>query len=162
MMKKKRKQQALFNWRAIGILVMILTLLIGTSVYAETSSPVRETNKTTPDSGNVFMVAEGTYSSATKDEILKRINEIRLEACKEGLRNPRNGQTLSESDYVPMEWSADLEWIAQLRAAEACVQRAHIRPNGKSCFSISYNGKSSFAECLAWNGAGMMQGIEQW
>lgn len=117
----------------------------------------------TPASGNVVMGFSGTYYTETADKILKRLNEIRLEACKEGVLNPRTGESLTEADYVPLEWSSDLEAIARLRAAEATVNQDHTRPNGQSCFTVkTTNGEQSWAENLAWNNSGLMAGIEQW
>lgn len=117
----------------------------------------------TPASGNVVMGFSGAYYTETADKILKRLNEIRLEACKEGVLNPLTKQPLTEADYVPLTWSSDLEAIARLRAAEATVNQDHTRPNGQSCFTVNTtNGEQSWAENLAWNNSGLMTGIEQW
>ncbi|MDE6214060.1 MAG: InlB B-repeat-containing protein [Lachnospiraceae bacterium] len=117
----------------------------------------------TPAPGNVVMGFSGAYYTETADKILERLNAIRLEACKEGVTNPLTKQPLTESDYVPLVWSSDLEAIARLRAAEATVNQDHTRPNGQSCFSVkTTNGEQSWAENLAWNYSGLMEGIEQW
>ena len=104
----------------------------------------------------------GSYERVSKTVILKRINAIRKEACANGYINPATGKRLKASDYVPMKWSSNLEWIAQLRAAESTVNESHTRPNGQGCFSISYKNGKSWAENLAWNSSGLMHGIEQW
>jgi len=112
--------------------------------------------------GNVVVGLNGSYYTETEDKILNRLNEIRLEACKEGVINPATGKPLTEADYRPLKWSSDLEAIARIRAAEATLFHAHTRPNGTSCFSaVTINGIQSWAENLAW-GNGLMQGIEQW
>ncbi|MCM1267979.1 MAG: InlB B-repeat-containing protein [Bacteroidales bacterium] len=117
----------------------------------------------TPSDGNVVMGFSGTYYTETADKILKRLNAIRLEACKEGIENPGTGDPLTEADYVPLKWSSDLEAIARLRAAEASVSQGHTRPNGTTCFTAkTTNGEQSWAENLAWNYDGLMKGIEQW
>ena len=117
----------------------------------------------TPADGNVVMGFSGTYYTETADKILKRLNEIRLEACEEGIINPWTGQPFTLDDYVPLKWSSDLEAIARLRAAEATVVQAHTRPNGLHCFTVATsNRKDSDAENLAWNNDGLMRGIEQW
>lgn len=106
---------------------------------------------------------KGTYYTETKEKILKRINNIRYEACKKGFLNPDTGKKLTESDYVPIKWSSDLEEIARIRAAEATVLMDHVRPNGEICFSCSSSrGVYTWAENLAWNYSGLMEGIEQW
>lgn len=117
----------------------------------------------TPAQGNVAMGFSGAYYTESADKILARLNEIRLEACKEGVENPSSGQPLTEADYVPLTWSSDLEAIARLRAAEATVKQAHERPNGERCFTaVTTNNEQSWAENLAWNNSGLMAGIDQW
>lgn len=112
---------------------------------------------------NVLMGFSGAYYTETAEKILARLNAIRLEACREGVIDPATGKALSKADYVPLQWSSDLEAIARLRAAEASVRQAHVRPNSQSCFSINtVRGEQSWAENLAWNYSGLMQGIEQW
>lgn len=106
---------------------------------------------------------DGTYEKVAKKKILKRINEIRYEACKKHYPVPGDPKKkLSADDYVPIKWSSDLEWIAQIRAAEATVRQDHDRPNGRECFSVTHNGVMASAENLAWNYDGIMRGIEQW
>ncbi|MFR2774236.1 MAG: InlB B-repeat-containing protein [Anaerostipes sp.] len=129
-------------------------------VYAAT--PLRQTDVTEPAEGNGFFVVEGTFSSATKEQVLNRINAIRLEACREGVLAPGTGEKLTMDDYVPIKWSSNLEWIAQTRAAEACVAQGHTRTNGTICFTAVHNDVNSWAEDIAWNWSGMMFGIEQW
>lgn len=117
----------------------------------------------TPAEGNVLIGISGTYYTETAEKILNRLNAIRKEACREGVRNPVSGEPLTMDDYVPLQWSSDLEAIARLRAAEATVKQAHERPNGQSCFTVvTQNGEQSWAENLAWNYDGLMKGIEQW
>ncbi|MCM1297479.1 MAG: InlB B-repeat-containing protein, partial [Muribaculaceae bacterium] len=117
----------------------------------------------TPTDGNVIMGFSGTYYTETADKILDRLNAIRLEACQQGFQNPSTGEPLTEADYVPLKWSADMEAIARLRAAEASVDNSHTRLNGTSCFTArTTNGEQSWAENLAWNYDGLMEGIEQW
>lgn len=116
-----------------------------------------------PAEGNVLMGFSGAYYTETADTILNRLNAIRLEACEEGVSNPETGSPLTVGDYVPLQWSSDLEAIARLRAAEATVSQSHTRPNGQRCFSVvTDNREQSWAENLAWNYSGMMAGIEQW
>lgn len=116
-----------------------------------------------PAEGNVIIGFSGTFYTETAETILNRLNEIRLEACEEGVLNQRTGSPLTVADYVPLQWSSDLEAIARQRAAEATVNQDHTRPNGQSCFTaVTNNGEQSWAENLAWNYSGMMAGIEQW
>jgi len=116
-----------------------------------------------PAEGNIVIGFSGAYYTETEEKILKRLNEIRLEACQEGFINPSTGAALTMADYIPLQWSSDMEAIARLRAAEATISQSHTRPNGKGCFTvITTNREQSWAENLAWNYSGVMQGIEQW
>lgn len=94
-------------------------------------------------------------------EALDRINEIRYEACSEGIENPsKPGKALTLSDYHPLVWSADLEQTARYRAAEAYVTLDHTRPNGLSCFTFDGSVQSG-SEVLAWfYDKNMLTGLE--
>lgn len=111
-----------------------------------------------------LVAVEGRYVTDVQAAI-NRINAIRLEACRDHIRDPRNSaRTLTMSDYVPIRWSQSLEYIARVRAAEASILIAHVRPNGKDCFTVQApDGTCSWGEVLAWNySSGMIQGIDQW
>lgn len=113
--------------------------------------------------GNLSVKVTGSYHTETATKILSRLNEIRKEACDNGYKNPATGKALKSSDYTPLKWSADLEAIARLRAAEAGIYMSHNRPNGEECWTVvSDNNVKSYAESLAWNFDGLMTGIEQW
>jgi hypothetical protein len=114
--------------------------------------------------GCELMGIEGSYIVDTENA-LKRINEIRYEACKEGVINPDNtDEKLTLADYVPIKWSSDLEYIARIRAAESSITRAHLRTNGESWINMkSLNSVRSYGEVIAWNSSeSVIQGINQW
>lgn len=147
--------------------VLLAAGLLLTGVFCTTASAkttVLPTDVSTPSEGCVMVGIEGSYRTDAA-KALKRINEIRLEACKEGVPNPSEPlKALKESDYVPLKWSSDLEYIARIRAAEAIVVTGHTRPNGQSCFRLkSPKGISSFNEVLAWSSSSsMVTGVNQW
>ena len=153
------------GWHLIVMAAVILCglLMFSTDVRAA-DKPVRVTDVSTPAAGNEIVLIEGTFNYLAKETILNRINEIRREACEEGVPYPGNpSRAMTISDYVPMKWSSDLEQIAQTRAAEATVHWAHVRPNGKSCSSITVNGVNAGPENIAWNRDGnILDGIDQW
>jgi len=145
----------------IIIIILILGLIIPTTASsAATSLP---TDTSIPSSGCILAGVYGSYVS-DKQKALDRINDIRKEACKEGIINPSTGAPLTLSDYVPIKWSSDLEYIAKIRAAEGGVYLQHMRPNGDSFFDlISPGGQNSWGEVLAWNSSSdMIHGINQW
>ena len=130
---------------------------------------VLPTNKTTASEGCTFVGVEGEYITDAQNA-LKRINEIRYEACEEGvwkmdIYGKPTTEKLTLSDYKPIKWSSALEYIARIRAAEATVVLAHERPNDENFFTstLTSNGQKSYSENLAWNGGkSMLSGIEQW
>ncbi len=141
----------------ISIIVTVRNVPLHMTVKAH------ETNVSGASKGCTLIGVEGTYERVAKKKILKRINEIRYEACEKGFPNPLNPKKkLTLDDYVPIKWSSDLERIAQIRAAESTVREAHKRPNGKDCSTVTHNGIIAIRENLAWNNYGIMRGIEQW
>ena len=143
------------------LLLMLVFLLSGITVQA--ALPVVRTDVTTASEDCVLLGIEGTYVVQTQ-AALNRINEIRLEACRQGIKDPATGNRLSEDSYVPLRWSYDMEYIARIRAAEAALTMNHTRTNGEICFGLaSPNNIGSYSEVLAWNHSDtMLQGIEQW
>ena len=113
-----------------------------------------------PESGYINVALAGTYKSTVKQAI-DRINKFRLEACTEGVPDPRDpGRKLTKSDYVPIRWSYDLEQVARLRAAEATYYFSHRRPNGKSCFSADVGLEAvGWSEVIAWT-SDMVSGLD--
>ena len=137
---------------------------IGGNINWGSSNSILPTDVTTVKTGRMFLGIKGSYITDMQNA-LNRINVIRKEACEEGIKDPRNeSRNLTSSDYVPIKWSSDLEYIARIRAAEASVYRQHIRLNGYDAFAIySPNGVRSWGEVLAWNTSRrFLQGIEQW
>lgn len=141
------------SFRSFFILTVTALLILGAAFSVYASYPERETDVTAASDGCVMVACDGKFSYTSKETILAYINKIRLEACRQGVPDPRNpSRKLVESDYVPIKWSYDLEWIAQTRAAEASVfeEQAHWRPNGEACFSLVHNNITSEGENLAW------------
>ena len=137
---------------------------VGGNINWGSSGSLLPTDVTTARDGCVLVGVKGSYITDVQ-AVLARVNEIRKEACEEGVPDPRNEKRkLTPSDYVPIRWSSDLEYIARIRAAEASLVIAHTRPNGTSCFTLkSPNGIQSYGEVLAWNYTQkFLPGIEQW
>lgn len=131
-------------------------------VFPVSAVTILPADRTTLRAGYTFLGIEGKYITQIQ-ESLDLINQIRLEACTEGVINPESGFPLTAEDYVPIQWSADLEYIARLRAAEASLTMDHKRTNGEEIWFKSPGGVSSCAEVIAWNwGETMTQGIDQW
>ena len=114
--------------KKVRILLAIVCMLFVFAVPAG-AEQLFTTDVATASEGCSLLGLEGEFIIDT-DAALKRINEIRYEACKEGVINPSTGSKLTMSDYVPIKWSADLEYIARIRAAEACLTMAHARTTG--------------------------------
>lgn len=137
---------------------------VGGNINWGRSDSLLPTDVTTARDGCVLVGVKGSYITDVQ-AVLARVNAIRKEACEEGVPDPRNAKRkLTPSDYVPIRWSSDLEYIARIRAAEASLVIAHTRPNGTSCFTLkSPNDIQSYGEVLAWNYTQkFLPGIEQW
>lgn len=137
---------------------------VGGNINWGRSDSLLPTDVTTARDGCVLVGVKGSYITDVQ-AVLARVNAIRKEACEEGVPDPRNAKRkLTPSDYVPIRWSSDLEYIARIRAAEASIVIDHTRPNGTSCFTLkSPNGIQSYGEVLAWNYTQkFLPGIEQW
>ena len=137
---------------------------VGGNINWGSSNSILQTDVTTAKNDRTFLGIRGSYITDMQNA-LDRINAIRKEACNEGIKDPRDeSRNLTSSDYVPIKWSSDLEYIARIRAAEASVYRQHTRLNGYECSAISSpNGIRSFGEVLAWNNTKkFLQGVEQW
>lgn len=105
---------------------------------------------------------EAQQEETDREALLDRINAIRREACAEGIDSPVNGTPLTMADYVPLQWSYDLEKIAVLRAAESTILQDHIRPDGTECFTAAPEGISYTMETLAWGFESAADAVEGW
>lgn len=153
--------------KQIMAVLVAVTILLGNTATAQARNA--DTKIIACDQMNISgdcieVGVEGEYS-AQVEEVLKRINEIRLEACRQGVPNPgQPSKVLTIEDYKPLQWSSDLEYVARIRAAEASIVPAHVRPNGESCFNVaSPEHVFSNSEDLAWNFSGrMVDAVDQW
>ena len=149
--------------------LLAFALIVPANVAGAKTQTVLETNVTEASEGCTMLGVYGSYFAQAKAALAK-INEIRKEACEAGnIRDPRNsGRYLQPSDYVPLKWSSDLEYIARIRAAEAGIafrfmDSGHDRLNEKGTFSIGSNGISSSSEDLAYyHIQDMIEGILLW
>ena len=127
--------------------VLLAVLLLGGMVPLAAAAEEAQT---------VTVSVKGTYIPPNMEAVLERINAIREEAMGDS--------------YTPLEWSADLETAARLRAAEASVFYSDTRPNGQNWDTVFAEGKrEGKRELLQQNGedkeAGldaMQQAIELW
>ena len=149
--------------------LLVFSLIVPANVAGAKTQTVLETNVTEASEGCTLVGVYGSYF-AQAEEALAKINEIRKEACEAGnIRDPRNsGRYLQPSDYVPLKWSSDLEYIARIRAAEAGIafrfmDSGHDRLNEKGTFSIGSNGITSSSEDLAYYYVkDMIEGVLLW
>ncbi|MBO4324723.1 MAG: hypothetical protein J5845_04930 [Lachnospiraceae bacterium] len=144
-----------------GVILLLLMSLCGRTFAEDEEILPGRTEE--PSDGCVWIGTYGTYCGDA-EAVLARINEIRLEACREGFPNPAtNGATqLSIDDYVPIKWSTSLEETARIRASEALFVFGHERHNGLSIWTAD-GGVTSYGEVIAWNGSrNMVPGVNQW
>lgn len=147
------------------IITVLFSLSLSVCVYAyDASTNIIKKYEMSKTSGVANVGLHGSYINDVQNAI-NRVNAIRKEACNEGVPDPRNSsRNLTPSDYVPIQWSHDLEEVARLRAAEAALNVSHTRPNGKDCFKATVPGivTTGNSEVLAWNwNKNMVSGINQ-
>ena len=124
--------------------VLLAVLLLGGMVPLAAAAEEAQT---------VTVSVKGTYIPPKMEAVLERINAIRQEAS-----------------CGPLEWSADLETAARLRAAEASVSFSHTRPNGQNWDTVFAEAeREGKRELLQQNGEdkesgldAMQQAIELW
>lgn len=142
------------------LVVTLVTMATICRISLAEEPEVLDTERTEARDGCTMVGVPGSFLGNQQD-VLDRVNEIRLEACKEGVPNPNTKKPLTMADYVPIKWSTELEFIARIRAVETRFIVAHERNNGVSHW-FSYNGVSPSGEILAWNYASVMNpGYEQ-
>ena len=134
----------------------------GTAAEAEAQQGAGTEAATDTEEPLLMIRVEGRFEEPDRDALIDRLNEIRREACEEGVSNPETGDPLTEDDYVPMEWSAELEKTAAIRAVEASVLRDHMRPDGTECFSLLPDSNVYSMETLAWGYGSTMGAVEGW
>lgn len=167
-------------WKKTGLVLGAAALLFGGMFFSygkqtqpalEVKAETTENNETTLSTdredardGCKMVGIRGIMRASQAAAALDRMNQIRYEACQEGVKNPDNGQPLTAKDYVALQWSSDLEYIARIRAAEASIYRGHTRPNGDSWNTLySQNGEHSWGENLAWDSEkDILTGINKW
>ena len=169
MKKVKRFKKIRFALAAIAAsgVMGISGLAAVPSVYADTF----KTNVETARTGNFFVEVEGTFSTVEKQKILDRLNEIRLEACRNGYPNynhmtgePDPSNPLTMDDYHELTWSNTMETLARIRAVELTMNADHIRPNslGELYSHLSYDNHVFNAfENGSWYPS-LMGAIESW
>ena len=144
-------------------LCLALVILAGMLIFTGESyayTGVRGTDVSAPAAGNELVLLEGDFSYSPKADILKKVNQIRYNACVKGETDPRDhSRKLTVNDYVPVKWSSDLEWMAQTRAAEAALYDEHDRPNGRDLMRNGIGGSEILAligSKVTMPGAGIM------
>ena len=139
----------------------------GTGTCTETGSQTGTQTASEEEGGaSVLITVGGTYEQPDIDAVLKRLNEIRMEACREGVPSPVTGDALTEDDYVPVQWSQALSLFAATRAAEGAVLHSHTRPNGEQFFTVMPAGaEGAYPYCeetLAWGFEGILASVDGW
>ncbi len=124
---------------------------INTNIKNILGNPIETEEPVVFEKEYITVSVRGSYY-ANIQQALDRINEIRYEACKEGLKDPSSpSRNLTLADYTPIKWSSELEEVARLRAAEAIIRTDHVRPNDQTCWTADTEKAVSHNEVLAWN-----------
>ena len=167
----------------IAVVLVLALLIMPAGIHADAGTAARNTVEAADRTGKeaadltrgetsgkyygttddpVEIRVEGSLERIDRQSILDRLNEIREEACREGVQNPVDGEPMRPEDYVPLEWSYELGKIAALRAVESTILQDHIRPDGSECFSAAPEGVPFTMETLAWGFGSAAAAIEGW
>ena len=163
MIRKDTALPVIVFWHIAILLCLWLSLGTGITASAAENGAEQENSAEQENGADIVMIrVEGKLEEPDRDALLERINAIRREACEEGIDNPVNGVPLTAADYVPLQWSYELEEIAVLRAAESTILQDHIRPDGRECFTAAPEGVSYTMETLAWGFGSAAEAVEGW
>lgn len=80
--------------------VLVLCMILGLAcmpMEAAQAATIMKTDVSEPQDGYAFIGIKGDYLAGAQ-KALDRINEIRKEACKEGIINPETGKKLKSYD----------------------------------------------------------------
>ena len=97
---------------------------------------------------NVRMQIDVKYGQSEARTMLKMINDFRC-GNDAWQWNPDNKTKTVFKDLNGLTYDYALEKIAMQRAAEIAVYFDHSRPDGSSCFDLTYGGTSSWGENIA-------------
>lgn len=138
------------------LFLMAVVTSLGIRDVSIAAAPIRQSEVTSPSSGNILVGVDGIYSEPDRQAILNRVNAIRKEAYDAGYVDK----------YVPIKWSKALEIAARTRAAEAVITLDHTRLTTKSIYTTIPFYAVIIGENLAWNytkgGQSFLSAIEQW
>ena len=74
----------------------------------EELSNILPSDQDKPSKSCVFLGVYGNFYT-DKEKALQRINEIRKEACNEGVKDPETNKKFKPSDYKPYKWSTEFQ-----------------------------------------------------
>lgn len=95
-----QKKKLLHRIMALAIAVAVgLSVIVPGGTSAEAATIPADVTK--PSANCVFIAMKGKYVSEASAAV-KRINQIRYEACKQGVKI--DGRKLTLDDYVPIKW----------------------------------------------------------
>lgn len=144
----------------------LVTCILAVLWHPAAACAAKSTDMGSGSGGFVYVTADGVYETPDAEEILTQINEIRMEACREGVPDPVTGDPLTPEDYVPLQWSEGLAALAAQRAAEGSVYHSHTRPNGQDFYTVAGNGTEDALpyaqETLAWGFHGIAGSVRGW
>ena len=137
-----------------AFVLLYITLIYGaliSSGYVHAEEIVLLPEISMPAESNTFVGVRGAYLEAV--HVLDRMNEIRRQACEDGVPNPANPSVnLTMNDYIPLKWSKEIENYCRIRAAEAFICMEHRRFNGRGIYTKTSSGINTNAEVLACEG----------
>ena len=90
--------KARFHHKTKAVACLLTFCLMFSQAICVQAAAIRKTDVEAASNGNILVGVEGNFEKINTNEVLKRINAIRKEACQKGYVNPENGKKLKMSD----------------------------------------------------------------
>lgn len=105
------------------------------------------------------LAADGTYHDVASEE-LKLVNDFRQSA--DAWYWNKDNATKKVCSLKPLNYSAELEGYAKIRAKEIAESYSHTRPDGTSCFTVFGKDYLAMAENIAKGQTSAFQVFTDW
>lgn len=140
------------------IISKIVLLLLCLTVFLNAGlSGVLAANKT--------VKVKGKYYQTDARKMLKKINKFRTGKDAWYYKEEGSNEKVILSNLSKLTYDYDLEKAAMQRAAELALSFSHTRPNGESCFSLTFtdgSGRMTVGENIAYGQPTVESVFEDW
>lgn len=160
------------TFHSLGAIAATTATLAASLAFAPVAFAETYATNVSLGSGSTVLAPVTIDQKANAEAGIAALIKVREDALKD--TNVKiNGKTvaerleamgLSQEDYLSPKRSEALENIAVQRAAvmSAAREMSHTRPNGDSCFTATFDGRSASSESIAWGVDDVESAIMLW